>query len=103
MGLRSAAGDLSKAQDIYASLGATDAADKLAWRNGDWPGLQHAEQPLYQKIANLMLADTFPSDNSAAPTLAENRALLKTSEDTRRNLDEILQGFQFDSALRQEN
>lgn len=100
---RLAAGDLSKAQDIYASLGATDAADKLAWRNGDWPGLQHAEQPLYQKIANLMLADTFASDNSAAPTLAENRALLKTSEDTRRNLDEILQGFQFDSALRQEN
>lgn len=100
---RLTAGELSKAHEIYASLGNTDAADKLAWRTGNWSALQNTDQPLYQNIANLMLANTIDEIEGETPELAKDRNLLKNSEETRQNLDKILQGFQFDSALRQEN
>lgn len=90
--LRDVAQDLAFADALVADMtAATDTTESL-WRRGEWDGLAGSDDPLLQAASSAVLTPE-PVELEPDTPLADGRALLARSEESRAVLDALLDRF----------
>lgn len=90
--LKQIATDFSSQDGIspLAYVGSDDNIDQ--WRRGEWEALQSANDPLLQAASNAVLQPVSANIGSATP-IADSRALLSETTETRSVIDNLLDRF----------
>lgn len=107
--IRKMSGDHKTAHTMFASLDHEVQADEQAWLASDWAALSQSDDPVWSAVAAMVMpkhaaVPNDPNDPRSTPLaengiLAQNRALLEESGNSRKTLDSLLQNLVVESSL----